>query len=425
MIQKLIFVEKYFYYIALAIAFFFPLKTTISEVLLLILLGILLLAKYGRNIKSNLEKKEVKRSTTIVLFVVPTIAILFSETLYDSIRTIGKAFPFLWMPILMLCLNTSQVKKFYKGIEHGFIFGGLIASVLMLLVIATQIWNTPEAPYIKNKIFNYYTTYYSFTTILSKHPTYIGAEILLAFLFVFRQIKMKKHPKLLFLWIGIACVLLVSLVFINSRIILFVLFVLLLYLFLYYLSTLIRNKNYFKLISLFIIILTSIFSVSLFLKDSYVISRFTNELKWELSYQKNTKFNSKTTSDSRIARWSSALQIIKNKPIIGHGNNSEKRLLLEQYQKDDLKHAIYYEYDSHNIYLSYFIEYGVWGTFVLLFFLLNQLYLALKTNDITWIAFVGMIIALGLTENYLRVNEGILLTALFTSCFYFKNLNIK
>src|SRR5690606_10860521 len=84
-----------------------------------------------------------------------------------------------------------------------------------------------------------------------------------------------------------------------------------------------------------------------FIKKTYIYYRFTNELFWEASSQKNTKINEDNGGDSRIARCESISNLIAQKPILGHGTGNEKEILHAQFLKDDLIFSADSRYDAH------------------------------------------------------------------------------
>lgn len=418
-------IDKQILYLAFGIACALPIYHTLSQILLIVLLLFLLFKNLIKNKRRDFNFKEFYKAPLLILFLIPILAIPFSEAFYNSTRSIGKSWPFLLLPLVAYLMDLKQKQSFVRGFKNGIIIGALIASVVMLLNNFYYIITTDELIYVKNKVFNYNTTYYKFAEILKKHPTYIGAEVLMALIFVVEDFRKNKIVNKKSLFIGLSFLYSISLVFINSRIILLVAALYLVFILSLSIKNLVFKAAYFKVFALLagFVLLSGITLYAL--KDSYILARFTKELNWELTYQKGTHFNEKETSDSRMARWQSAVKVIKENPYKGYGNYSERKYLLAQYEKDGLTYSISQRYDTHNNYLSYLIEYGIWGFALLILFLLQQFYISIRNRDAVFIFYLVLLTILGLTENYLRRGEGVLFTSLFTTYFMMYNLWFK
>lgn len=348
-------------------------------------------------------------ASTISLVIIPIIAIPFTETFYQSLKILGRVIPYFIVPIGLLFLNDSSREGFKKGLYKGLITGGLLASVILLSVNFYRFLT--ENPC--HGIFSFFYTAHYFTSTLDKHPTYEGMEILFALTLLFNYLK-RETKKTNIVWNIISIILLITtLIFINSRSITFLMVLVLLYNLLQKIISLIRRKK-FKALSI-IIIGTLVISIGLYqiLKKSYVFYRFSTELSWDLSYQSGTLINSTDVGDSRVARWKSALKLVKRKPIVGYGNKTEKNILLQQYKKDGLVQALENQYGAHNSYLSYTLEYGLVGLIILLMFFGSNLLIALKAKQTDWIFLCCFIIFVSIFEDYIRISEGVFMTALF------------
>lgn len=76
--------------------------------------------------------------------------------------------------------------------------------------------------------------------------------------------------------------------------------------------------------------------------------------------------NGAGSDDSRITIWLTALQVIKQKWLLGYGLGDFYPALIEQYKIVGAKHAAQYGLDTHNQYLYLLGELGVVGLFTLL-----------------------------------------------------------
>lgn len=371
-------------------------------------------------LKVKLNKINASRlfSTTLILFLIGVIAIPFSDTLYDSTKVLGRNIVYALVPLGFLWLPKWVISNYKNGLLKGLVFGSLVTSVLLLSVNFIKYFSQNDG----YSILSYYYTYHEFTAFINKHPTFLGFEILFGLVILLGILNRSREIKKSILMIVGAVILCAALIFINSRAIIFLLILTLLGFGLQKTLYLIQTKR-FKV--LFLLIFSGIalaLGIFKYTQNTYFFERYTKELKWDLTYQSGTSIFSKDQGDSRFARWHSALKVIEQKPLIGHGNNSEVRELLKQYEKDELHHALQNQYHSHNVYLSYLIEYGVWGFLLLLIFLVSNIYLAIKNRDNQWLIFSFFVIFVSIFDIYLVRSGGILMTALWMNTFLFSHL---
>jgi O-antigen ligase len=150
-------------------------------------------------------------------------------------------------------------------------------------------------------------------------------------------------------------------------------------------------------------------------------SRFSQELVWDLTPNINTAYNGKYKADSRITRWEAVFSAIKERPIFGYGSAMEKKVLHESFQKNGLNFAATNNYDSHNQYLSIWIEFGLIGLCLFLFYLFSNVYFSFKNKDKVSFFFFASLVLVGLFENLFKNNAGIIFIAFFSNIFLFSN----
>ena len=157
------------------------------------------------------------------------------------------------------------------------------------------------------------------------------------------------------------------------------------------------------------------------LSDTFIVNRMTNELSWELTEQIGTTYNDKIVADSRIARWDAAFDAISEKPLFGYGTHSEKDVLAHFYKLNGLDSAYHNRYDAHNIYLSYLLEYGIFGLLIFLLWLISNLFLAIKSRNFIYFLLFFMVGVVGCFESYLKNNAAITFVAFFGSVLLFSS----
>ena len=126
--------------------------------------------------------------------------------------------------------------------------------------------------------------------------------------------------------------------------------------------------------------------------------------------------------EPRIVRWGCAWDLVTQKPILGFGSGTEKKMLKELYFERKLFNSYLNELNAHNQYLSIWIKTGVWG---LLFFLLTLGYgfwKAIMHRDALFFSFMTLVAIACFSENLLDVNKGIFFYAFFF-CFFVYTAN--
>ncbi|RKR83535.1 O-antigen ligase [Mucilaginibacter gracilis] len=171
------------------------------------------------------------------------------------------------------------------------------------------------------------------------------------------------------------------------------------------------------------------FSVSIILLLGFVVSqsaafkdRFIYGLKEDMSQASlNEPF------DPRLARWETALQLIRQSPVIGHGSGSEIRMLKEAYFSKKLYNSYLNGLNAHNEYLSFLLKSGIIGLLTYLATLAYGFKTAINKRDVIFCTFLLLIAIVSLSENVLDVDKGTIFYGLFFSffmCSQQKNISV-
>ncbi|WP_417559198.1 O-antigen ligase family protein [Mesoflavibacter zeaxanthinifaciens] len=395
-------------------AFFLPLQIGLSNLFLILFF---IVSGYFFVVK----KEYVFRSPKTLLFTILPVFFLYifglfySTPPFEGVKIIGRNIAFLLCPLILFFYSNNILERIKKSLFKGIICGSILSMVILLANNFLNYFATRPFPNFDDEIFNYYYTYYSYTNLLEMHPTYLGVYLIFAIgLLLKKLINSANYKQLL---ITALLILSIGVVFINSRII-FLLYILVVFAALLYSGFLFYKLKRIRALSLVIIVtVVVVFSIVKIFSNTFIVSRLTNELQWELTDQVDTSYNDKLVADSRIARWQSAIEAISQKPIFGYGTHSEKDLLATYYKRDGLLVSYNNRYDAHNIYLSFMLEYGIFGLFVLLAYLLSNLYFAIKMRNIHYFLLFFTICVVGCFESYLKNNAAITFIAFFGSVF--------
>jgi O-antigen ligase len=397
-------------------AFFLPLHLGISNLFLIVffvLSGYFIILLKQRFYRSP----KVLLFSLLPIFLLYCLGLFYSNPPFDGLKIIGRNLSFFLVPLLLFFYSVKNLKFILSKLYTAITIGSVISICILLINNFLNYFATRPFLNFDDEIFNYYYTYYSFTNLLDVHPTYLGAYVVFAISILLKKLFTKRKNNVLI--IAALTILIVGIVFINSRII-FLLFATVLLSSLVYAAFLFYKSRRFGALALVVIItIAGVFSVVKVFSDTFIVTRLTSELQWELSDQVDTNYNKKITADSRIARWQSAVEAISEKPIIGYGTLSEKDVLEGYFKKNGLAISYNNRYDAHNIYLSFLIEYGFFGVAILLLFLFSNLYLSLKTRNIQYFLLFAMVCVIGLFESYLKNNAAVTFVALFGSAMLF------
>lgn len=406
-------------YSGFGFALMLPINTKISN----LLLGILMFTLLIECIRNKYYKEKINPSilfqTTLFILFLLLLGFIDNQDGKAFFKYLGRYSSYLFAPLILMTFPLDSLKKIAQYAFKG-VIGGLIISFAYLHYLnLSKYFKTHTFPNIQADLLNYYHTYFEFTEPIGIHPSYLGIYTILGLVVLISFNKTKSFLNnmghgLIFLF------LMVSIVFLNSRITL-LLSIIPLILFTYSNLNHYLPKQLVVYIGVALFMIAGLFSYKLVHK-TYFYQRITHELYWELSDQKNTEYSANNTGDSRIARWKEIVKLIQEKPLLGYGNGEEKKQLENIFLENNLVSSAKNQYDSHNQYLSFLIEYGSCGLIVYLVFLISNLYIHFKTKNWLFLYTVISIVSIGLIENFLKNNAGIIFIAFFMNLFYFISL---
>jgi O-antigen ligase len=388
-------------------AFFLPLKTSWSNIGLIIIVATSVFSFFlnGFDIKC-FKKKQAWVSLPWILFVPVLIGVLYSPWPDEALREITKSIFLLLIPLMVFRKDKTEI-DFRRYAALGLITGVTLCSAFLLSI---TFYNFFTGDYIFRALFYYWFTGLNFIEPLGvdMHPIYLGSYCVMALAFLaFEKIKTPKLVKAL-----LTILILLAIVFINSRIIFFATVVLgVLYA---------MEKLSWKAFALSVTSLLLLLAVSLpFMQKTYIYNKLVKGTVWELTKNVNTEIIG-NVADSRMSRWLVAWELIEEKPIFGYGTGAEDRLLMEKYRKYNMQVSLEQGYNSHNQFLGYMIQFGVFGSIFIVVYFIPNLFLAIKWKDLSYLVYLLMLGSIFLIENYLDRNMGISLVALFGTLFLLK-----
>lgn len=403
--------RKFLYGSAVLVGLTIPLSTKIANISIICFVLLSLTFCYQQKFFKPKSLRFLLFSSAI-LFLLAIIGIFIADDIGTAQKHMGRRVLFLLMPISFCFLDKDSLKNLIRLSFTGLVIGSVLSGIYLLLNTLHTYFGTRGLEEVGFDLLNYYHTYHNFTKPLNIHPTYLGSYLYISLIFVFIKIAKKSFGIQKILGVLTILFLILIEIFINSRIILFlVVFSLFLFCIWFLYHQYKKNKLHFLgYILTFAICMATAFT---FLKNTYIYYRFTDELVWETSSNINTKINTDNGGDSRIARWKSLTEVVKQRPILGHGTGNEKELLETQFIKDNLMFSAESKYDSHNQYLSYTVQFGVVGLLCFMFYLVGNLFVSIRNENFMLVFVMFGILMICCFENFLNNNAGIIFVAFF------------
>lgn len=371
----------------------------------------LLLASWLLNYK-NISFKNIRLKNELVLpiifFLFFAISISWSVNWYQGQKEVVRFLGYLLIPLVFLTVpsfNSKERNKVFRIFIHSL---SLFFVVCLITAIIRQI-----GFYNRGGIFNWYYFYrYDFLEIFDQHPTYVSMFTLLSL-----SVLLTKGKKVISSKVFLTATIIlqtVAIILYGSRMG-YILFLLLSGLWIF---RFLRTKTKQKRIgySLVFIITTGVFLFGIW-NIPIVKERILYTLGYDYEYQFNNKENvidSTPEEKGRLLLWTDVVELIKEKPVLGHGAGSGKQVLLKKYKEK--QHVIFFEeqYNAHNTYLEFWLQGGIFLMLLYMGLLTNIFKQSLKNRNSVLFAF-GLIITLTSLTESIFIAQGILFFSFFYS----------
>lgn len=364
---------------------------------------------YLFNYKSLFLPKKFGSTSIIALpifYLFIIICSIYSINFGQAQKEIVRFLSFLIYPLIFSSIIPFNFKERRKIILFFII--SLIIFFSICIVVSTQrqlvFWG-------EGGHFNWYFFYrYDFLEVFNQHPTYVSIFTLLALSFLNFLPEKEQLIKDEIINGVLSLILIFALVLYGSRIG-YILLMLLGVIYLIRLLTLKRLNELFLILISFILLLGISWNIPI-VKERIL---FTAGENYDYKYNDKKKVNLGTEEQGRLLMWKDALELIKEKPLLGYGTGASRQVLLDKYEEKG--HHIFLEgrYNAHNTYL----ELLLWGGVVLLVIYLVYLgllfYQSIIKKDLLLFLFFLIISIVGITET-IFIAQGIMFAAFFY-CF--------
>ena len=408
--------NKVLSFLAFAFAMSLPFANGINNIILGLFYSVVVILVISKQLCYQKDNVPLLLGSTILLILPVFWSFVLVDDFTPVVTALTRRLSFVLSPIAFLFISKEGLYQIRKNSLKGLVYGGLLSSFFLIITVFGKFFSKRPSFTIDENLFNYFHTGYNYTNAIGIHPSYIGMYILFGFI-VLLFTNLFRNRFFTFISFG---VLSLSILFINSRIIQ-ILYFLVLALFFFKLYFHLIKRKYLAFIYILGTSLLVIFLFTNLFGNTYLYQRLTDELVWELSYEVGTNYNSFGKGDSRMARWNAAIQVIKDRPLFGYGVSMEAGVLSKQYTEMEMHIAAEERYNSHNQYLGYTIEGGLIALALLCFYLCYSLVFAVKKQSLIFILFFIAIGTICLVENYLVRNAGITFVSFFGAVFLFSD----
>ena len=184
----------------------------------------------------------------------------------------------------------------------------------------------------------------------------------------------------------------------------------------------VKYKIYFKSL---LVILVFIAGIAITYSLSYTFKVRMDEF---ITTLKSDEASKKSTTGVRIYAWQTAIDLIKEKPLIGYGTGDVKSVLIDEYIKKDLTVLAKKELNPHNQFLQTAIALGCIGFLILILIFVLPLIHSIKRQFYIYAFFIGLFLLNNLTESMLETQSGVIFYGFFNALFfvsYFDNSKNK
>ena len=357
---------------------------------------------------SVLKKKNVWiKLTTVLLWLIPFFHLLFLNSVETFWNKLEVKLSLIFIPIIVLIAIEFKKEIFYTFLKI-FIIGGIVAVIICLII---SIYNFYFLDNIR--AFTYQNLSYF------HHPSYFAMYLnFIVGILYYHSINTIKSfninrplTYILILLLTFFIILLSSRTGWVSNILITTLFVI------YSIKRKFFNKINFgfllAIILTFLIIFKTVPSVKS--RSNSLINYISHNI-----FETEKGSSNFSSSATRIIVWKCSLELINQKIIFGYGEGLSGVELNKLYKNKGYEQLENKNLNSHNQFLQCFLDHGIIGGCIIIFFTIIMLFKSLKTKDYLYSLFLILITINFLTESMLETQSGVVFFAVFNTLFFFQ-----
>lgn len=374
-----------------------PFEDIFGSIMLVVTITLALLFNPQKKILNVLKQNQILWFL-MAYYGIALISLVYSQDFPESLKKLSKLLAFVLIPLMFVSLNPCQ--KLIKSGKKVFVYAMLAFSIFSLLKLGYN--------YIVNHDISHWYNFVQdsmYHKYMPEDAMYLNTALILLLFGDFKK-NLKLFAAILFL-------------------IVIVLFSVRLGLFLYlsiitiYFSLNIKSLLTWK--SLIIVALTVSVSLLLVNQSRYANDKFYDTLD-KIGFNTGNQVSEIGSKYHKMGLrekiWSTSIELIADRPILGQGAGVEKRPLAVKNQKKE--YDIPSNYHSHNQFLSSMVQYGVFGITWLLGIFAFLFWVTIKNKNTVGILIVVVMIISMITESYLELQQGVFYFCFFTSLLIWK-----
>lgn len=345
------------------------------------------------------------------LYLIYFVSLLYTKNVYAGLSGLETSLSLIVFPIIFFLLLNESIKITIKDVLYFFIIFWL-STFLFIVINIIHIFSFNN-PLITTNFFRWAMNE---LPIIGEHSIYASIFIGLSLIFSLLKIKYFLRVVKLIPFLIINLVLIFFLISISSKTVMISLLTLS--------FILIITRFNLKFRGTIILITSSFFLLYLVYQIPFVRDRF-KEIFAKETYE---IVNQNNSTSMRLGIWETAIKSIMEAPVLGYGIGDSKEELRDGYED---KSAILLEgnYNSHNQFLSVWLNTGVIGFMIFCYFLYYNLNISRIKKDKLFLFIIIFYMINFLTENLLERRSGVILFAFIINLIGFINLteerNIK
>ena len=339
------------------------------------------------------------------VFWITALSTIYTINRPDAFSQLGRHVPILLFPVLF-SISPFSLKQYRSQLLLGFslVCVAMVGYLYLNALYTIRFYGLP----IKS-IFSSSFTNHNFSDPIGMHATFFSLQVAIAMIYLLSVLLKETDRKWQLFYAAGVCLLAAGLLQLSSKAVFFaVLLVANIAVPMFSLQGKVKRKFAWITGTFSVLIIGAILTMG-FLKARYIA---------------NLKYDMELTSrnallDSRLDRWSTTAELIKQKPIIGYGAGSELGLLHESFYAKKYYSSFINHLNTHNEYLSFWLKSGIIGLLIYLVTLAFGFKQALKTKDLLFFTFMLLVAFVSFSENLLDVDKGVIFYAFFFSFFIF------
>ncbi|GAC1311624.1 MAG: hypothetical protein NVSMB24_31540 [Mucilaginibacter sp.] len=373
----------------------------------------LILVSLGLHTLIHLNKQRIKpvfKLRTLALqsvFFITLLSTIYTITPGVALNELGRESTIVIFPLLF-CFNQVDLKKYRPQLMLAFALVCTAVIVYMYLdaILVIRHYKLPYSTLLSNAFVNH-----NFSEPIGMHATFFSMQVAVALIYLLTVlIKERQFYNRLF-YLACCIILTAGLIQLCSKTVFIVLIIVINAGMPYFLLKGAGRKRFILIAaSVSVLVFTGIFSSKTF-KVRYITG-----MRDDLS-----SVHVNETTDTRLARWKVAGELIAKSPVIGYGAGSEIGLLHESFFSKKMYSSFLNHLNAHNQYLSFLIKSGVVGLLCYLTTLAFGFNFAFRRGDILFFTFMMLIAFVSLSETMFDVDKGIFYYAFFFSFFIFSH----